>query len=132
MTSLWQTAPDRDSQLQKIRRIEEMTTACSFEDAAYWLARFLHHFPTKNAERDAVIIGDLASDISKGGGSVVAVVVVLDELRLEATAQNPWLPPSGVIIGRILRKSDAFKNVLISEKKKVAPEIKKIGDSHGL
>ncbi len=66
------------------------------------------HFPRRDSAKDAVIIADLSGVIVERELSLVAVCAVCEEIWQNATAENPWLPPSGQILNDIKLKSDSY------------------------
>lgn len=88
--------------------LKEALTPTNYEEAAYWLGRFTRHFPTKDAERDAVIIGDLAAMFAEKLLPIAAVINALHEMMTEGTQQNPWMPPSGEILRRVRLKANSY------------------------
>lgn len=112
-TSLWPIEPTVEIVERRAALITEALTPVSFEDAGYWLARFLHHFPSpKGVERDSVIISDLAADCEREGFGIGAMLEALTQMRQSATAANPFMPPTGVILAEIRRKNDLHKKTL--------------------
>lgn len=106
--SLWQI-PQEPGELRLFNRLlDTLQRPINREDAAYWTGRLLQHFPGRQNERDGIIISDLATDLE--GMSHCAVIEATDHLRKSATAQNPYLPPSGEILSRVRDTQKAWAN----------------------
>lgn len=117
--SLWAIGLDANAIDRRMNLLREALTPATFEEAAYWLARFLHHFPTKNAERDAVIISDVAAYVVERQYGIGALVSALDELRNAATLERPFMPPSGAIIARIADKCEKYLAIARADARKL-------------
>ena len=106
--SLWQTAPTAETQRLQQHLLTESLTPATYDEAAYWLARFCQHFSTRNAEREGVIISDVAAELSARHTPIGAIINGLHDLMLAATRGNPWMPPSGQIIATVTAKAKTY------------------------
>jgi len=82
-----------------------------YENAVYWLTRLLAHFPAREVGKDGVIISDIASAAVGDKSSLIAIAHTCDDLWRGATKEDPFLPPSGEILSRILQKTSYYKSV---------------------
>ena len=74
--------------------------------------RLLAHFPARQTTKDAIISSDLGGDLVAFKIGVGAFMAVCDDLRREATAENPWVPPSGEILNRAKRENERLQKHL--------------------
>jgi hypothetical protein len=113
--SLWQTAPTSSHRAKRIAILTEAVTPASYEDAVTLIARFINHFPRKTPEEGAVIISDVAASCKRHSIGVVALAVTLTQIMESATAQNPFMPPSGEIIRKAGKKTANYKSIIKSD-----------------
>jgi len=80
-----------------------------YKNAVYWLTRLLAHFPTREVGKDSVIISDIASAVVGDKASLIAIAHTCDDLWRSATKENPFMPPSGEILDKILGKTRYYE-----------------------
>ena len=117
MNSLWRIERTEEERALLKALLKESLTPTSHKDAIYWLTRFTKHFPSKDIERDAIIIGDLASEFEAKKYPIGAVINALHEMMLEGTIENPWMPPSGAIVTRVRNKANSYASIYNRELK---------------
>lgn len=66
----------------------------------------LQHFPSRQTDKDAVIIGDLAADCIEAGVSESALSLVCQQIRHEASSDSPFLPPTGEVLRRAKSRTE--------------------------
>lgn len=98
---LWQIKPEDQKDVKNaLNALAWTTIPATIDEAVYWLARLIAHFPRRDATKDAVVIADLAADMFDAEVSLIALVETCDDIRKSATAKNPWFPPSGEILSQ--------------------------------
>jgi hypothetical protein len=112
--SLWQIKPDDEEKSQACQILEQLILIGRYEDYCYIIGRLLQHFPSRQAEKDAIIISDLASDCIEENVSLCALIHICNKIRKEATKENPFLPPSGEILRRAIEQTKSWQNRLES------------------
>lgn len=110
--SLYRIKHDAQEAATDRRLLQRLLTPASYEGTVYWIARLQAHFPARQTENDAVVKGDLAGDCVDEGLSICALVWVCDELRNEATKDDPFMPPSGEILQRTRKRTLKWRELL--------------------
>lgn len=88
------------------------TIPATYDEAAYWIARLLAHYPRRDARKDGVVIADLCAAIVELRVCLVAVYAICDETWREATNENPWMPPSGQILADMQDRTARYRAAL--------------------
>lgn len=101
--------------------LTEALTPASREDCAHWIDRFLCHFPKREVGRDGVVISDLIHEFCRINLPLVAIIETLSALWKEASADNPWVPPSGEILRLARTKANTYASILQRDKAKLLP-----------
>lgn len=107
----WQTRPDDHLARSAAKNLSWTTIPATYDEATYWIARALAHFPRRDATKDAIIISDLAGEISHHGYSLLAVAGVLEMIWKSATEEKPWWPVTGQILQDIAAKSAMYERM---------------------
>ena len=84
------------------------TIEATYDEAAYWIARMLAHFPQREKTKDGIIIADIAGACVEEKTSLVAVSIVCEEFWRKSSKENPWLPPSGEILDEITDRTESY------------------------
>lgn len=71
--------------------------------------RLLAHFPRRDSTKDGVVVSDISAAVENQGLSLIAVAQVYDDLWKESSADNPFLPPSGEILKRIVEQTKTYR-----------------------
>lgn len=81
----------------------------TYETAVLLIGRMLMHFPSRQTDKDGVIISDLAADCVDMGVTESGLSVACLNFRREASSEKPFLPPSGEILSRAVYYSNLAK-----------------------
>jgi hypothetical protein len=104
----------QDDKQASINLLRKLLMKSTYEDAVYWIGRLQANFPARQTENDAVVKSDVAGDCVDEGLPICALAWVCDELRNEATKQDPFMPPSGEIIQRTRVLHKKWQDLLTS------------------
>jgi len=85
------------------------TIPATIDEAVHWITRLLAHFPRRDVAKDAVVVADLASDMIDAGVSIIAIKTTCDEIRKNATAKSPFMPPSGEILTMAKQRTETYR-----------------------
>lgn len=124
---LWNSPTQTQLDKQSLRKLlSQGLLPPTREDATYWIARLLQHFPSRQTERDAIIISDLADDVLYYKLSHVGLIDACDQIRRDSSSDNPFMPPSGEVISVIKSREYLYRIALKSteDKPKVVSDIR--------
>ena len=106
--SLWRIKPDAREREADNLVLQALLIRATYDEACMWIGRMLQHFPARQTDKDAVIVSDLAGDCLESGVSLCAVIAACDDVRRAATADNPFLPPTGDLLRRMKEKTEEW------------------------
>lgn len=111
-SSLWPTAPSAEARAHRVAILREAQTVATYEDAAFWMVRFVSNFVPRSAEQHAFVTGEVCNACKLHQIPVVALRVALVELLQSATGKDPYLPVTGEIISKARSKADLYASCL--------------------
>ena len=112
--SLWQIKPDSEGKPKACEILEKLILVADYKDYCSVIGRLLQHFPSRQVEKDAVIISDLSGDCIEEGVSLCALMHICNAVRKEASNEKPFLPPTGEILERSVEKTKFWQQRLES------------------
>lgn len=105
----WEIKPDDQKAVQNaLNALAWATVPATTDEAVYWLARLIAHFPRRDTTKDAIVVADIAADLVDAGVSLLALVGVCNDIRKGATAKAPWFPPSGEILQQCVERTRGY------------------------
>lgn len=108
----WQIKPDSEDSAHARKVSEKLLCLGEYKDYCYCIGRLLQHFPSRQPEKDAIIISDLAGDCIEEGVSLCALMHICNIVRKESSLERPFLPPSGEILKRSVEKMKCWRRCL--------------------